>query len=308
MEKDGVPALRDDLHALGDFLRAKRRVLRPNRNGGSITRRRLVPGLSRDEVAAIADIGTTWYARLEAGRIAKPTLATITAVSEALELDQAERRFVLDLAGLLPRTARPGLSITDARSLTALMDSSQFASLSLWDRYLSPLGCNNVADAMYGLSEEPIALERHPIIRLPRERTIAFFGAAYETYARDLVGMFRRAHAGGDAPPHARAVLAAARDIPIFKKYWDQHVVARSATNNRDMFERHHWIVGTYRATAVDLIVNEEETLRIVAPADDQSRAKFAHLATLGTNTATGLFALAHEGLKNGSAIILPTP
>jgi hypothetical protein len=294
---------------LGDFFRAKRRVLRPERNGGSLTRRRLVPGLSRDEVAAIADIGTTWYARLEAGRIAKPTLATITAVSAALELDDAERQFVLDLAGLLPRTSSPGLSISDLSSLTALMDPSQFASLSLWDRYLSPLGCNSVADAMFGHSNEPSAFERHPLIRLPHERTIAFFGAEYETYAHNIVGMFRRAYVGGDAPPHARAVFATAHDIPIFKKYWDQQVVARSLSNDHGTFERHHWIVGTYRATAVDLVVNEDETrLRIIAPADDDSRAKFAHLATLGTNSATGLSLLAHEKLKNGSAIILATP
>jgi transcriptional regulator with XRE-family HTH domain len=309
MDDDGAPALRDNLHMLGDFLRAKRRVIRPDRNGASLTRRRLVPGLSRDEVAAIADIGTTWYARLEAGRIPKPTLATITAVSDALELDEAERQFVMDLAGLTPRSARRGLSNSNLHSLTALIDPTQFASLSLWDRYLSPLGCNDVADAMYGNSEELDPIKRHPLVRLPQPRTIAFFGAAYENYARDLVGMFRRAYVSGEAPPHARAVFAAAHDIPIFTKYWDQHVVARSVTNGHDVFERHHWIVGSFRATAIDLFINEDETvLRIVAPADDESRSKFAQLAKLGTNTAAGLSLLAHDKLKNGSAIIRAIP
>ena len=97
---------RGNLRELGNFLRARRRTISPEENGLPTTRRRLVPGLSRDETAALADIGSSWYARLEAGRVAQPTLATMRAIARALRLDPYEERFVLELAGLLPANAR----------------------------------------------------------------------------------------------------------------------------------------------------------------------------------------------------------
>ena len=276
----------DQLRALGDFFRAKRRTMSPDLRGVVTTRRRLVPGLSRDEVAAIADIGTTWYARLEAGRVAKPTLATIRAVSTALELNDAEHRFVLGLAGLLPPITSGSPGAVALASLAALVHEPSLVALSIWDRFLTPTGWNNVADAMYGFSVRSTAIERHPVLRLEDPQTIAFFGAHHESYARNLVGMFRRAYVGGEPPAHARHVYAVAQSIALFRKYWDQHVVSDAVTDPNLPFERHHWIVGRFTATSTDLVINDEHTLlRILAPTDDTSREAFARLATLGTSS-----------------------
>jgi hypothetical protein len=286
MDSNGDGKSRTELRALGDFLRAKRRTVEPGHNGTSRARRRLVPGLSRDEAASMADIGTSWYARLEAGRVAKPTLSTIRAVSAALQLNDAEQRFVLNLAGLLPRASTEGPASGSLTPIVALIANRDPVSLSLWDRFLSPLAWNDVADAMYGFSEVQSELERHPIVRLANEQVIAFFGDRYEEYARNLVGMFRRAFTGGEPTAHAREVYALALMIPIFQKYWDQQVVSSGVTITEAAFVRHHWLVGDYRATSADLLMNDENVLlRIISPTDDESRAKFALLAARGTSS-----------------------
>ena len=288
MDSNGDGASREDLRALGDFLRAKRRTVEPGPNAASRARRRLVPGLSRDEAASMAEIGTSWYARLEAGRVAKPTLSTIRAVSAALHLNDAEQRFVLNLAGLLPRVSNGGLARGSLDPIVTLIANREPVSLSLWDRFLSPLAWNDVADAMYGLSSTNSELERHPIVRLSNEQTIAYFGEHFEDYARNLVGMFRRAFTGGEPTAHAREVYAVAMTIPIFQKYWDQQVVAGAVTNGEVVFVRHHWLVGDYRARSTDLLMNDDNVLlRIVAAADEASRAKFGLLAARGTSSVT---------------------
>lgn len=283
MDTNGDSTSRADLRALGDFLRAKRRTLEPVHSGSSRARRRLVPGLSRDEAASLADIGTSWYARLEAGRVAKPTLSTIRAVSAALCLNDAERHFVLNLAGLLPRTPSRPPATSSLTPLLTLIANREPVSLSLWDRFLSPLAWNDVADAMYGFSDTGSELERHPIVRLSNDQVVAFFGENFEEYARNLVGMFRRAFTGGDPTAHAREVYAVALTIPIFQKYWNQQVVAGAVSDSEAPFVRHHWLVGDYTAMSTDLSTNDENVLlRIVAPTDDESRAKFALLAERG--------------------------
>ena len=53
---------------LGAFLRARRESLDPQRLGLPRSGRRRTPGLRREEVAMLADVGVTWYTWLEQGR------------------------------------------------------------------------------------------------------------------------------------------------------------------------------------------------------------------------------------------------
>jgi transcriptional regulator with XRE-family HTH domain len=62
-----------------------------------------VPGLRREEVAVLAGVSTDWYTRLEKGHIAGVSEDVLQAVARALQLDEAERAYLFDLA----RAARP---------------------------------------------------------------------------------------------------------------------------------------------------------------------------------------------------------
>ena len=71
----------------------------PEQVGITSRRGRRTPGLRREEVAFLADIGVKWYARLEAGEDVHPSAATLTGVAFALRLSSAELEYVLELAG-----------------------------------------------------------------------------------------------------------------------------------------------------------------------------------------------------------------
>jgi transcriptional regulator with XRE-family HTH domain len=275
-----------NLRELGDFLRARRRTISPGENGSPTTRRRLVPGLSRDETAARADIGTSWYARLEAGRVPQPTLATIRAIARALQLNAVEERFVLELAGLLPPDVGTDRTRDLALPLLALFADDGVASITMYDQFLAPVGWNAIADGGDRYWDASSIIDRNPVMRLAEPRTRAFYGDDYETHARGIVGLFRRAYTNVKDSDYAQHVFARASEMAIFRKYWDEHIVAGEISDPRLPFVRHHEIVGTYAATAIDLVIpNESTRVYIVSPADDESRTKFAELRALGRSS-----------------------
>jgi transcriptional regulator with XRE-family HTH domain len=59
---------------------------------------RRVPGLRREEVAQLANVGLTWYTWLEQGRKAQPPASVLTAIADALRLDAHEREHLFALA------------------------------------------------------------------------------------------------------------------------------------------------------------------------------------------------------------------
>lgn len=81
-----VTSLQDDTRKqLGAFLRARRESLDPQRLGLPRSGRRRTPGLRREEVAMLADVGVTWYTWLEQGRDVNPSSAVMAAIAKALQ-------------------------------------------------------------------------------------------------------------------------------------------------------------------------------------------------------------------------------
>ena len=95
---------REDLR---NFLRERRARITPEDAGLPAGRRRRVPGLRREEVAAIAGIGISWYTSLENGDARNVSAATVTAVADALRLDESERQHLMALVGLPRAPGRP---------------------------------------------------------------------------------------------------------------------------------------------------------------------------------------------------------
>ena len=94
----------DNRADIRDFLTSRRARITPEQAGllpgGG---RRRVTGLRREEVAVLAGVSTDWYTRLEKGHIAGVSEDVLEAVARALQLDEAERTYLFDLA----RAARP---------------------------------------------------------------------------------------------------------------------------------------------------------------------------------------------------------
>jgi transcriptional regulator with XRE-family HTH domain len=97
----------DNRSDIRDFLASRRARISPQQAGllpgGG---RRRVPGLRREEVAVLAGVSTDWYTRLEKGHIAGVSEDVLEAVARALQLDEAERTYLFDLARAATRRTR----------------------------------------------------------------------------------------------------------------------------------------------------------------------------------------------------------
>ncbi|WP_433691118.1 helix-turn-helix transcriptional regulator [Kosakonia cowanii] len=118
--------LEESRKQLGAFLRARRESLDPQRLGLPRSSRRRTPGLRREEVALLADVGVTWYTWLEQGREVNPSANVLQAIASALQCTPTETRHLFLLAGLAPTEALnspqcEGISDSTRRLLDSLL-------------------------------------------------------------------------------------------------------------------------------------------------------------------------------------------
>ena len=95
-----------DSESLRDFLVSRRARIDPDSVGlpqSAVARRR--PGLRREEVAVLAGVSVDYYARLEQGRVGNVSEQVLTAIENALRLDDLERAHLRAL--IAPTPSRP---------------------------------------------------------------------------------------------------------------------------------------------------------------------------------------------------------
>ncbi len=92
---------------LSDFLRTRRAKIVPSDVGLVDGARRRTPGLRREEVALLANIGATWYTRLEQGQPINVSAEVLDGIARALRLTSEERRHLHLLAGMAPTVVVP---------------------------------------------------------------------------------------------------------------------------------------------------------------------------------------------------------
>jgi transcriptional regulator with XRE-family HTH domain len=87
---------RDDIR---QFLATRRARISPQHAGLPVhSGNRRVPGLRREEVAVLAGVSIDYYTRLERGNLNGVSDSVLEAVARALQLDEAERAHLFDLA------------------------------------------------------------------------------------------------------------------------------------------------------------------------------------------------------------------
>src|SRR4051812_49782060 len=96
---------------ISEFLATRRARITPEQAGLPSYGARRVPGLRREEVASLAGVSVDYYRRLERGQGSGVSELVLEALARALQLDDAERTHLLDLARaagpLAPRRSRP---------------------------------------------------------------------------------------------------------------------------------------------------------------------------------------------------------
>jgi transcriptional regulator with XRE-family HTH domain len=148
-------AVRDRRRELGAFLRSRRARLRPAEVGLADWGVRRVPGLRREEVAQLANVGLTWYTWLEQGRQARPSASVLTAIADALRLDTHEREHLFALArdpedqasGWEDHTGAPALA---GPGLDTLVQGFEPAPAYAISARFDVLACNRSARLLFG--------------------------------------------------------------------------------------------------------------------------------------------------------------
>ncbi|MFM2484948.1 helix-turn-helix transcriptional regulator [Celerinatantimonas yamalensis] len=93
---------------LGQFIRVHRQQLTPPEQTHG---RRRTPGYRREELAQAAGLSTTWLTRLEQGRSLSASVTVLARLSQALQLNPAERATLFELAGKFdPYSNTPALA------------------------------------------------------------------------------------------------------------------------------------------------------------------------------------------------------
>ncbi|MGP3937066.1 helix-turn-helix domain-containing protein [Nonomuraea sp. KM88] len=96
----------DESNLLGDYVRARRKLVTPEQAGISSVGVRRVPGLRREEVAMLAGISADYYLRLEQGRDRNPSAQVLESLARVLRLDDDATAYLLRLGTEGPRRRR----------------------------------------------------------------------------------------------------------------------------------------------------------------------------------------------------------
>jgi transcriptional regulator with XRE-family HTH domain len=83
---------------ISEFLATRRASITPEQAGLPSFGKRRVPGLRREEVASLAGVSVDYYRRLERGQVSGASELVLEALAGALQLDDAERAHLFDLA------------------------------------------------------------------------------------------------------------------------------------------------------------------------------------------------------------------
>ncbi|MGW3431403.1 helix-turn-helix domain-containing protein [Streptomyces melanosporofaciens] len=211
---------------LGDYLRARREVLRPADVGLLETARRRVPGLRREEVATLADISVDYYLGLEQGRDRRPSVEILRALAEALRLDESATTHLFALAHSVPRSGGRAHRHRVSPTLARLIDSWPATPAFVQTQTFLVLAANPLAQALSPAHTPGNNLLRtvfldpddFPVEPDPRPDFVACL--------RGLAG------ADVDDPDLAALVAELSMRSESFRRLWARHDV-RGRTNGR---------------------------------------------------------------------------
>ncbi len=250
---------------------------------------RRVPGLRREEVAVLAGVSVPYYTRLERGDMSGVSQSVLEALARALELDDAERAHLFDLAraaqptGTRPRRrqvkhrVRPEVQWT----LEAITGAAAFVGNSRLDI----LAANELGRALfselYAAPARPVNSARFVFLD---PRAEAFY-ADWERVAGECVAILRWA-AGRD--PYDRDLSDLIGELATyseaFRTRWAAHDVR---FHNAGVKRFHHPVVGDLSLSYNRLDLPADHGLTIFTYAAEPGSRSAEALKLLGSWAAT---------------------
>ena len=283
----------DTRSEIREFLTSRRGRITPEQSGLPSYGQRRVPGLRREEVAVLAGVSVPYYTRLERGDMSGVSDSVLDALARALQLDDAERAHLFDLA----RAAQPVLAPRRPRrvkqqvrpAVQQILDAFTGGAAFVRNDRLDILAGNPLGYALYSemfvAAARPVNTARFVFLD---PRAPAFY-LDWERAAREVVAVLRSA-AGRD--PHDRALSDLVGELStrseLFRTHWASHDV-RFLNNGIKHFN--HPVVGELSLNFERLELAADDGLTIFTyTADPGSRHEEA-LRLLGSWAATDALA-----------------
>ncbi|MET8646016.1 helix-turn-helix transcriptional regulator [Streptomyces sp. NPDC004675] len=230
---------------LGEFLRARRAALDPEELGLHDAAPRRVPGLRREELAALAGVSVDYYTRLEQGRPITPSDSVLDALANALRLDPAERSYLSAVAR--PRSGgrhRGHRAVQKVRpGVHALLARLEGTPALVLGRRTDILVTNRMARALlHDFDAMPARNRNAARWMVLDEAARSLFADDWERVASEFVGTLRM-----DAARHpddtrtAELVGELSMKSDRFRRWWAAQKVMQFSHHTKHL---HHPVVG----------------------------------------------------------------
>lgn len=276
----------DSRRQLGEFLQTRRSLLQPAEVGlpGYGDRRR-VPGLRREELAQLAGVSASYYARLEQGYSLNASPEVLDAIARALRLNEAESRHLYDLAAgtRVRKAARRPPPERMTAELDQLVEALGETPVLVLGRRSDVLAWNRTGHALFAGHLDP-AGPHQPRERPNMARLVFLDQHTRELYAdwpakaRAVVGTLRLAAGQHPDDPELSALIGELTvRSPEFTDLWAAH---RVKAGSEATYEMHHPLVGAMTVTQQSLRTEQGRAVVIATTEPDSpSRAAMTLLA-----------------------------
>jgi transcriptional regulator with XRE-family HTH domain len=253
---------RERRQALAAFLRKRRTRLSPDEVGLPSGLRRRTPGLRREEVAQLANIGTSWYVWLEQGRDVHPSPSVLESLAQALRLTRNERRHLFLLAGQpLPTLSIPSEDHASQALQRVISDLDPTPAYVLgwrWDY----LAWNRAAECVFSLEQPAPPHSRNSIWRL---FTVPIYRMLYPNWEQLARGVLAELHTASTLYPgevwFEQLIDDLRKASPEFAQWWPHQDVPGAIEGHKVM---KHLTLGRLEFEHITLQLPGDPAIRIM--------------------------------------------
>jgi len=263
----------DNRTEIREFLASRRARITPEQRGLPSHGTRRVPGLRRGEVAELAAVSIGYYTRLERGNLEGVSEDVLEGLSRALQLDDAERAHLFDLARAAARSNRPRRHTAPKQrvrpGVQLALDAITAAPAFVGNRRLDILAANQLGYALYcDLYDNPARPANQARFIFFDQRARSFY-LNWAFAADETVAIL---HTGAGRDPYDRALTDLVGELSTrsdeFRTRWATHNVRQ---HNSGVKHFRHPIVGELHLLfeAMELSADTGLSLYVYSPEPD---------------------------------------